>query len=96
MKAREVQKAYYDKKNKLRKSSAGDKCLVLLSTESNQIRAQWKGPYEVLERKNDLNYTLRVDGKLKRFHLSLLKQYSSQGQPQAVCVSFLMMKRRKF
>ena len=75
VKARAVQKAYYDKKSKLRVFSAGDKCLVLLPTVSNKLLAQWKGPYEVIERKGDLNYILRVDGQPKRFHINMLKQY---------------------
>lgn len=85
VKAREVQKAYYDKKTKLRKFSGGDECLVLLPTVSNKLLAQWKGPYEVLEKKNDLNYTLSVDGKPKRFHINLLKQYFQPGAA-ASCV----------
>ena len=75
LKARDVQKAYYDRKCKLRKFSVGDKCLVLLPTASNKLLAQWKGPYEVLEKVNDLNYRLMVDGQPKRFHINMLKQY---------------------
>ena len=75
IKAREVQKAYYDRKAKLRKFSVGDKCLVLLPTVTNKLLAQWKGPYEVQEKINDLNYLISVDGQPRRFHINMLKQY---------------------
>ena len=83
LKARDVQKAYYDRKSKLRKFCAGDKCLVLLPTASNKLLAQWKGPFEIREKVNDLNYILMVDGQPKRFHINMLKQYFEP--PVAAC-----------
>ena len=80
LKAREVQKGYYDRKCKLRRLSVGDRCLVLLPTATNKLLAQWKGPYSVTEKVNDLNYILLVDGQPKRFHINMLKQYY---QPEA-------------
>ena len=75
LKARAVQKGYYDRKSKLRRFSVGARCLVLLPTVSNKLLAQWKGPYEVTEKVNDLNYILMVDGQPKRFHINMLKEY---------------------
>ncbi len=37
--------------------------------------AQWKGPYEVLERVSDLNFVVLIDGKRKRLHINMLKEY---------------------
>ena len=75
LKAREVQKAYYDKKAKLRKFCEGDKCLVLLPTATNKLLAQWKGPFDIQKKVNDLNYIVRINGQPKRFHINMLKQY---------------------
>ena len=78
VKAREVQKGYYDRKCRLRKFAAGDKCLVLLPTVSNKLLAQWKGPYVVQEKINDLNYLILVDGHPRRLHINMIKNFSSQ------------------
>ena len=49
----ELQKAqnkgnhYYDRKIKVRKFVPGDKVLVLLPTDHNNLLMQWKGPFEV-------------------------------------------------
>lgn len=75
LKAKQVQKSYYDRKAKLRKLCVRGQWLVLLPTASNKLLAQWKGPYEVQEKVNDLNYFLLVDGHPKRFHINMLKQY---------------------
>ena len=75
MKAREVQKGYYDPKCRLRRFAVGDKCLVLLPTVSNKLLAQWNGSYEVQEIFNDLNYVLLFEGQPKRFHVNMLKHY---------------------
>ena len=77
LKAQEVQKSYYDKKAKLRTLQPGQKCLVLLPTAHNKLLAQWKGPYEILERASEVNYIVLIDGKRKRLHVNLLKEYHS-------------------
>lgn len=33
----------------------GEKVLLLLPTDNNKLLMQWKGPFEVIERKNDNN-----------------------------------------
>ena len=75
VKAKVVQKSYYDRKAKLRRLSPGDKCLVLLPTAHNKLLAQWKGPYEVVERVSDLNYVIQMGNLRKRFHINMLKEY---------------------
>ena len=70
-----MQKAYYDKKTKLRILQLGQKCLILLPTAHNKLLAQWKGPYEILERVPEFNYIVNVDGKRKSFHINKLKDY---------------------
>ena len=86
VKARAVQKGYYDRRCRLRKFAVGDKCLVLLPTASNKLLATWKGPYEVKERINDLNYILMVEGQRKRFHVNMMKRYFERAETTAGCV----------
>ena len=36
---------------------------------------QWKGPFEVLECRNDNNYRIQLEGRVKMFHANMLKKY---------------------
>ncbi|XP_022248512.1 uncharacterized protein LOC111087153 [Limulus polyphemus] len=49
--------------------------LVLLPTENNKLTLQWKGPFEVQEGVNRIDYKVKVDGKIKIYHGNLLKRY---------------------
>ncbi|KAK3891254.1 hypothetical protein Pcinc_004851 [Petrolisthes cinctipes] len=79
-KAKEIQKSYYDRKTKLRTLQVGGKCLVLLPTAHNKLLAQWKGPFEVVKKVNDLNYIVKIKGEAKRFHINMLKEYYTTQQ----------------
>lgn len=48
LKAQEMQKVHQCK--------AGDKCLIFLPTSHNGLLAQWKGPYNVVDKMSDHNY----------------------------------------
>jgi hypothetical protein len=39
--------------------------------------AQWKGPFRVVERVNDVNYRINVGGRrgIVTYHINLLKKY---------------------
>ncbi|XP_076031045.1 uncharacterized protein LOC143019237 [Oratosquilla oratoria] len=82
LKAKEVQKAYYNKKTKLRILEEGDQCLLLLPTAHNKLLSQWQGPFEVVKRLSDLNYLVQVGPDQKRFHINMLKKYYT---PQVTC-----------
>nr|XP_027219647.1 uncharacterized protein LOC113811983 [Penaeus vannamei] len=75
LKAQETQKAYYDRKAKVRLFKAGDKCLILLPTSHNKLLAQWKGPYDVVDKVSNHNYLIQVGNQQKRFHINMLKEY---------------------
>jgi len=66
-------KHHYDKKARPRKFKAGDMVIVLLPTDHNKLLLQWKGPYEVMEVLNDVDYKIRMGNKVKTFHANLLK-----------------------
>ena len=75
------QKHYYDSKSRERKFQAGDKVLLLLPTDGNKLLMQWKGPFEVLECRNDNNYRIQLEGRVKMFHANMLKStLSVKGQ----------------
>ena len=69
-------KEYYDGKTKLRKFNVGEKVLLLLPTKSNKLEMQWQGPYVVEEcRGNGVDYVINVRGRLKLFHVNMLKKF---------------------
>jgi len=75
-KAQGKQKKYYDVKSKDRVFNPGDKVLLLLPTEGNKLLMQWKGPFEVIERRNDHNNMIQMNGRVKLFHANMLKKYT--------------------
>ena len=82
------QKFWYDKGARSRVFSSGDLVLVLLPTSSNKLLAQWQGPYQVKERKGDVNYLVDMHDKKKRFrifHINTLKEYQVRHEEGAVC-----------
>ena len=69
------QKAYYDRRARSRKFDVGYKVLLLLPTDSNKLLLQWKGPYEVIEVVNRMDYKIGVNGVVSTYHANMLKQY---------------------
>ena len=80
------QKTYYDKRARSRKFDVGDKVLLLLPTESNKLLLQWKGPYEVVEIVNRIDYKVDVDGVVGTFHANMLKQYVERKTVTSHCL----------
>ncbi|XP_061171191.1 uncharacterized protein LOC133180739 [Saccostrea echinata] len=73
-------KKYYDKKARNRSLKVGDKALILMPTDNNKLLLQWKGPFEVLKKVNRVDYQLKMNGKVKTFHINLLKKYVERAQ----------------
>ena len=73
--AQGVYKNYYDRKGRNRRFDVGQRVLVLLPTEHNKLTLQWKGPYEIIEVINKMDYKIKVGGKTKIYHANLLKRY---------------------
>ena len=74
-KAQRTYKVYYDRSTKRRTFSAGDKVLILLSTESNKLLMRWRGPYSVVLPVGKCDYRINVGGKVKIYHDNLLKGF---------------------
>ena len=52
--------------------------LLLLPTDGNKLLMQWKGPFEVLECRNDNNYRIQLEGRVKMFNANMLKKYTER------------------
>ena len=48
--------------------------LLLLPTDSNKLLLQWKGPFEVVEVLNRMDYRINVNGVTGTYHANMLKQ----------------------
>ena len=75
--AQTKQKTWYDKKAKEIEYQPGQKVLVLLPSESSK-GAQWRGPYQITKRVNDLNYEIDLGTgrkRLRTYHVNLLRLY---------------------
>lgn len=76
----------YNRKAKERSFNPGDKVLILLPTDTNKLLLQWKGPFEVREKKGEADYVVDTAGGRKIFHANLLKRYEERDSPSTkVC-----------
>ena len=82
--AQGVYKQYYDRKGRNRKFSVGQKVLVLLPTEHNKLTLQWRGPYEITEVINKMDFKINIAGKTKIYHANLLKLYLERQEVEPV------------
>ena len=71
-------KTYYDRKSKPRKLEVNDAVLILLPTDGNKLLMQWKGPFKVVDKVGRYDYKVFINGKVKIFHVNLLKKYVSR------------------
>ncbi|XP_062614536.1 uncharacterized protein LOC134276295 [Saccostrea cucullata] len=71
-------KDWYDRSASKRTLRPGDEVLVLLPTEPGKMSAQWKGPFRVVNKVNDVNYKVNVGGRrgLVTYHINLLRPYN--------------------
>ena len=60
--------------------------MLLLPTESNKLLLQWKGPYEVVEIVNRMDYKVDVDGVVGMYHANMLKQYVERKTVTSHCL----------
>ena len=70
------QKVYYDRRARQRQFEVGDKVLVPLPSNTSKLLAQWKGPFEIIEKVGSVDYKVRVKrGKETVFHVNMLKKW---------------------
>ncbi len=81
-------KKYYDRKARNRRLIPGQQALLLLPTDNNKLLMQWKGPFKVLEKLNKHNYRLDINGKVRTFHINMLKEYFTRAEEDtATCMA---------
>jgi len=72
-------KEYYDKSAKETKFKISDKVLIydeaLRRGKSKKLNAKWRGPYTILEKKLDANYTIKTGRKSTTVHANRLKLF---------------------
>ena len=74
--AQQAQKQWYDRTACSRHFSPGDRVLVLLPTSTHKLRAQWQGPYTIMEKRGEVNYVVDMGDRQKRlrtFHVNMLR-----------------------
>jgi hypothetical protein len=91
-KAQGEYKHHYDKKARPRTFKVGMRVLLLLPTDHNKLMLQWRGPYEIVEVKNRMDYKIRMGNKTKIFHANLLKEYverNGESSKETACVAVI-------
>ncbi|KAL5004007.1 hypothetical protein ScPMuIL_017463 [Solemya velum] len=79
--SKKKQKTYYDRKARHRVLERGQKVLLLLPTSKSKLLAQWKGPYEVVERVSPVDYRIRLSNKEHVYHINMLKRWFDREDP---------------
>ena len=73
--AAEKYKAYHDLKAQKRSFKIDDEVLILLPTDSNKLLSQWRGPFKIIKKMNNVDYLIQVKNETKIFHANMLKKY---------------------
>ena len=60
--------------------------LLLLPTDSNKLLLQWKGPFEVVEVLNKMDYRIDVNGIIGTYNANILKQYVGRQSVTSHCL----------
>lgn len=73
-------KTAFDRRTRDRQFKVGDKVLFHLPTSQNELLLLWQGPYEVVEKRNRIDYVINQDGSQRIYHANLLKLYVERGR----------------
>ena len=60
--------------------------LLLLPTDSNKLLLQRKGPFEIVEVFNRMDYQTDVNGVIRTYHANILKQYVERQSVTSHCL----------
>ena len=80
----EERKALYDKKLAVREFSVNDLVWTRLPGLDHKLKEAWSGPWEVVERLNQVNYQVKLvngKGKVRVVHVNTLKCYVERDEP---------------
>lgn len=80
-------KKSYDQKAKSRSFSPNELVLVKNLIPGHSLKPRYLGPYEIVDKENEVNYLVREPGrrkKIKRYHIDNLKKYESSLLPTII------------
>ena len=64
----------------------GDKVLLLLPTDSNKLLLQWRGPFDIVEVLNRVDYGVNVNGYIHTYHANILRLYVERKTEASHCL----------
>jgi hypothetical protein len=68
-------KRWYDRYARRRVLQDGQRVMVLMPSSNHKMLATWQGPYTVLRRVNDSNYTIDMGNRTTTLHINMLKLF---------------------
>ncbi|KAL8599297.1 hypothetical protein ACOMHN_008012 [Nucella lapillus] len=68
-------KRHFDARSKPRSIKVGSRALVLRPTSHSKLELAWQGPYKVVGKVGEVDYKVRIGGKVKLYHVNLLRQF---------------------
>ena len=82
-----LMKKQYDKKVKGPFFKEGDLCFLLVNAPVHKYADRWRGPYLIVEKINDWNYILDINGVKKLVSISKMKSYKPNKYSQITAKS---------
>ena len=74
-----IRQKQYDKTSQERIFQMGDTVLLYDETirrgRSKKLKSKWIGPYTIIEKHNDVNYTIKMGRKIIHVHANRLKSF---------------------
>ena len=64
----------------------GDQVLLLLPSDSNKLLLQWRGPFEIVEVLNRVDYRVNVNGYIHTYHANILRLYVERKTEASHCL----------
>lgn len=83
-----VYKQYFDRTARTRSLKIGEEVLLLLPTSHNKLLMQWRGPFTIVDKRNDVDYVINVRGKLRLYHINMLKKFERRHPVQLLGPSY--------
>ena len=68
-------KSHYDRNVRGPYPNKGDWCMLLVDVPKHKFADRFKGPYQIVEKINNWNYIVNIDGTRKMVSISKLKMY---------------------
>ncbi|KAL8606779.1 hypothetical protein ACOMHN_049608 [Nucella lapillus] len=84
-------KRHFDLRARPRSLRVGSRALVLRPTSHSKLELAWQGPYEVVGKVGEVDYKLRIGGKVKLYHVNLLRQFVERVSPAGDTVAAIVI-----